>query len=118
MRNTLLKKYFSYIIILINNKLSKNNENMRNENEKSFAEEKNKRNHSPGREMCKLNYVCFILIQSHRSVNGQRQGAGLPVPTDVKLQHFKPIYKFYRQLSCTSSPVSQYDMVHFLHILR
>lgn len=30
MRNTLLKKYFSYIIILINNKLSKNNENMRN----------------------------------------------------------------------------------------
>ena len=46
--------------------------------------------HSPGREMCKLNYVCFILIQSHRSVNGQRQGAGLPVPTDVKLQHFKP----------------------------
>lgn len=35
MRNTLLKKYFSYIIILINNKLSKNNENMRNENEKS-----------------------------------------------------------------------------------
>lgn len=37
MRNTLLKKYFSYIIILINNKLSKNNENMRNENEKSFA---------------------------------------------------------------------------------
>ena len=65
-----------------------------------------------------LNYVCFILIQSHRSVNGQRQGAGLPVPTDVKLQHFKPIYKFYRQLSCTSSPVSQYDMVHFLHILR
>ena len=74
--------------------------------------------HSPGREMCKLNYVCFILIQSHRSVNGQRQGAGLPDPTDVKLQHFKPIYKFYRQLSCTSSPVSQYDMVHFLHILR
>ena len=103
MRNTIL-----YIIY----------ENMRNENEKSFAEEKNKRNHSPGREMCKLNYVCFILIQSHRSVNGQRQGAGLPVPTDVKLQHFKPIYKFYRQLSCTSSPVSQYDMVHFLHILR
>lgn len=37
MRNTLLKKYFSYFIILINNKLSKNNENMRNENEKSFA---------------------------------------------------------------------------------
>lgn len=36
MRNTLLKKYFSYFIILINNKLSKNNENMRNENEKSF----------------------------------------------------------------------------------
>ena len=36
MRNTLLKKYFSYIIILINNKLSKNNENMRNEIEKSF----------------------------------------------------------------------------------
>lgn len=35
MRNTLLKKYFSYFIILINNKLSKNNENMRNENEKS-----------------------------------------------------------------------------------
>ena len=91
---------------------------MRNENEKSFAEEKNKRNHSPGREMCKLNYVCSILTQSHRSVNGQRQGAALPVPTDVKLQHFKPIYKFYRQLSCTSSPVSQYDMVHFLHILR
>ncbi len=30
MRNTLLKKYFSYFIILINNKLSKNNENMRN----------------------------------------------------------------------------------------
>ena len=30
MRNTLLKKYFLYIIILINNKLSKNNENMRN----------------------------------------------------------------------------------------
>ena len=29
MRNTLLKKYFSYFIILINNKLSKNNENMR-----------------------------------------------------------------------------------------
>lgn len=28
MRNTLLKKYFSYFIILINNKLSK--ENMRN----------------------------------------------------------------------------------------
>lgn len=38
MRNTLLKKYFSYFIILINNKLSKNNENMRNENEKSFLE--------------------------------------------------------------------------------
>ena len=36
MRNTLLKKYFSYFIILINNKLSKNNENMRNEIEKSF----------------------------------------------------------------------------------
>ena len=30
MRNTLLKKYFSYFIILINNKLSKNNENMGN----------------------------------------------------------------------------------------
>ena len=30
MRNTLLKKYFSYFIILINNKLSKNNENMIN----------------------------------------------------------------------------------------
>ena len=30
MRNTLLKKYFLYIIILINNKLSKNNENMIN----------------------------------------------------------------------------------------
>ena len=72
--------------------------------------------HQAGR--CVNYYVCFILIQSHRSVNGQRQGAGLPVPTDVKLQHFKPIYKFYRQLSCTSSPVSQYDMVHFLHILR
>lgn len=39
MRNTLLKKYFSYFIILINNKLSKNNENMRNENEKSFSVE-------------------------------------------------------------------------------
>lgn len=38
MRNTLLKKYFSYFIILINNKLSKNNENMRNENEKSSLE--------------------------------------------------------------------------------
>lgn len=37
MRNTLLKKYFSYFIILINNKLSKNNENMRNENEKSLV---------------------------------------------------------------------------------
>ena len=34
MRNTLLKKYFSYFIILINNKLSKNNENMRNEFDK------------------------------------------------------------------------------------
>ena len=30
MRNTLLKKYFSYFIILINNKLCKKNENMRN----------------------------------------------------------------------------------------
>jgi len=89
---------------------------MRNENEKSFAEEKNKRNHSPGREMCKLNYVCFILIQSHRSVNGQRQGAGLPVPTDVKLQHFKPIYKFYRQLSCTSSPVSHGPFLTYIAI--
>ena len=48
--------------------------------------------HSPGREMCKLNYVCFILIQSHRSVNGQRQGAGLPVPTDrLRLDLIRPV---------------------------
>lgn len=40
--------------------------------------------------------------------NGQRQGAGPPVPTNVKLQQFKPISKFYRQLLCNGSPVSQW----------
>ena len=51
---------------------------------------------------------CSILIQSHRSGNGQRQGAGPPVPTSVKLQQFKPVSKFYRQLLCNGSPVSQW----------
>ena len=31
-----------------------------------------------------------------------------PVPTSIKLQQFKPISKFYRQLLCNGSPVSQW----------
>ena len=44
-----------------------------------------------------VSYI-ISLQKTHRSGNGQRQGAGLPVPTSVKLQKFKPVSKLYGEL--------------------